>query len=148
MINEEKLRDKVAEILLSPQKKGQLNRIMLAICEALDKQRTSTQNRSLHLLFTQTSELCLEHGVEMRDIVLDEIPIECTPANIKWLWKRVQKGLFKKKSTRELKKTGEIDIVWDNMNKLFIERTNGKVSLPEFPHDEAKKEEFEKQMMS
>lgn len=103
------------------------------VIEGKKNQRTLTQNSSMHVLFKQVSDQCLEKGVEMRDIVRDEIPIECTPENIKWLWKRVQKGLFRKKSTAELKKTGEIDTVYDNFNKLIAERTKGEIEVPPFP---------------
>lgn len=99
----------------------------------MDKQRTIKQNSSIHLLFKQISDICIEKGIDMREIVQDEVPIQCTPENIKWLWKLLQKALFGKKSTTQLKKSGEIEIVYDNFNKILIDRTNGEVSLPPFP---------------
>ena len=75
----------------------------------------------------------MDKGVDMREIVRKEVPIQCTPENIKWLWKLLQEALFGKKSTTELKKSGEIEIVYDNFNKILIERTNGEISLPKFP---------------
>lgn len=105
-------------------------------CETCKKEidkRTTTQNNSLHLLFAQISKECMDKGIDMRQIVRDEVPIECTPENIKWLWKLLQEALFKKKSTTELKKTGEIEIVYDNFNKIISERTQGEIILPPFP---------------
>lgn len=97
------------------------------------QQRTLKQNSSLHLLFKQISDDCMEKGIDMREVVKKEVPIPCTPANIKWLWKLLQEALFKTKSTTELKKTGEIEVVYDTFNKILIERTNGEISLPPFP---------------
>ena len=106
------------------------------ICETCGKQinsRTLTQNNSLHLLFKQISDECMEKGIDMRKIVRDEVPIQCTPENIKWLWKLLQEALFKKKSTTKLKKSGEIEVVYDNFNAILSERTKGEISLPPFP---------------
>ena len=106
----------------------------------LPQKRTIPQNNSLHLLFEQLSKECLDKGIEMRDLVKEEIPIEATPENLKWLWKLLQNALFKTKSTTELKKTGQIEIVYDAFNKILIERTNGEISLPDWPSLETQKE--------
>mgnify|MGYP001583546275 CR=1 FL=1 len=107
----------------------------------LPQKRTLPQNSALHLLFTQLSKECLDKGIEMRDLVKEEIPIEATPENIKWLWKLLQNALFKTKSTTELKKTGQIEIVYDAFNKILIERTNGEISLPDWPSLETQTKE-------
>lgn len=102
-------------------------------CQHCAKTRTDQQNRAMHLLFKQISDECIAKGIDMRHIVKDNVPIQCTPENIKWLWKLLQKALFGTKSTADLKKTGEIEVVYDNFNKILVERTNGEVSLPDFP---------------
>ena len=107
----------------------------------LPQKRTLPQNSALHLLFTQLSKECLDKGIEMRDLVKEEIPIEATPENIKWLWKLLQNALFKTKSTTELKKTGQIEIVYEAFNKILIERTNGEISLPDWPSLETQTKE-------
>lgn len=107
---------------------------------------TRQQQKALHLLFTQVSKECMDKGIEMRHLVDKEIPIQATPENMKWLWKQLQDGLFKTKSTTELKKTGEIEIVYDEFNKLLIERTQGEISLPPFPSSEATMEALEEEM--
>ena len=145
-MNEEKLKEGIIAILLSYPEgftNKTIDRLIDLFYRMNDKKRTIPQNNALHVLFQQLSDECLEKGVEMRDLVRDEVPIQCTPANIKWLWKKVQKGLFKKKSTTELKKTGEIEIVYDNFNKLVIERTKGEISLPPFPHNPERQKEHE-----
>ena len=107
----------------------------------LPQKRTIPQNSALHLLFEQLSKECLDKGIEMRDLVKEEVPIECTPENLKWLWKLLQNALFKTKSTTELKKTGQIEIVYEAFNKILIERTNGEISLPPFPSLETQTKE-------
>src|SRR3990167_11419155 len=102
-------------------------------CSHCQNTRTNTQNNSLHLLFSQISKECMDKGIDMREIVRKEVPIQCTPENIKWLWKLLQEALFGKKSTTELKKSGEIEIVYDNFNAIITERTKGEISLPPFP---------------
>lgn len=95
--------------------------------------RTLKQNNSLHLLFEQLSKECLEKGIDMRVLVKKEFPIEATPENLKMLWKKLQYALFGTKSTTELKRDKQIEIVYDNFNKIFIERTKGEICLPSFP---------------
>ena len=145
-MNEDKLKDAIAEILMSPQKNKRLDRILDAVYSALDKQRTDQQRKGLHLWFRQISDLCLEHGIDMRMIVKEEVPIPCTPENIKMLWKMIQQSMFGKKSTNDLKKTGEIDLIQDTLIKVFAERTH--LELPPFPFDEAKRKDWEQEKMS
>lgn len=106
-------------------------------CKTQVDKRTNPQNNSLHLLFSQISKECMAKGIDLRQIVREEVPIQCTPENIKWLWKLLQEALFKTKSTTELKKTGEIEVVWDAFNRILIERTKGEISLMPFPSMES-----------
>lgn len=101
--------------------------------KVIEDKRTPKQNNALHKLFEQLSEEMIAKGIDMRMIVREDVPIEPTPENLKWLWKKLQNALFKTMSTTQLKKTGQIEIVWDNFNKILIERTNGEISLPPFP---------------
>ena len=69
----------------------------------------------------------------MRDLVKEEVPIEATAENIKMALETFAKTLYSKpKSTTELKKTGQIEIVYDAFNKILIERTNGENLLAPF----------------
>ena len=123
------VKDGKVRLIGTPPKDGEYEVVLKKITD----NRTLPQNNSLHLLFKQISDECLDKGIDMRIIVRDEIPIECTPSNIKWLWKRLQEGLFGTKSTTELKKTGEIDIVYRNFAKILAERTKGEVAIPDWP---------------
>lgn len=105
-------------------------------CKPKDN-RTDQQNRSLHLFYKQLSDECLAKGIELREIVRDEVPIPVTPENIKWMWKLLQKAMFGTASTTELKRSGDIDKLYDAFNRILIERTKGEVVLPPFPSMES-----------
>jgi len=98
--------------------------------------RTIQQNRSLHLLFKQLSDEAIEKGIDMREIVREEIPIDMTPENVKWLWKKIQKAMYGTKSTTKMKKE-EVDKIYDMFNKILTERTKGELSLPQWPSIES-----------
>ncbi len=102
-------------------------------CEECKNRRTGSQNNAMHLLFSQISKECMDKGIDLREIVRKEVPIQCTPENIKWLWKLLQEALFGTKSTVDLKRSGEINQVYDAFNRILIERTAGEISLPPFP---------------
>ena len=100
---------------------------------AIESTRTLAQNRSLHKLMKELSDECLDKGITLNDIVKDGYEVEATPENLKMLWKKLQNSLFGTKSTTELKKTGQIEVVYRNFNKILIERTSGELSLPPWP---------------
>jgi len=81
----------------------------------------------------ELSDECLDKGITLNDIVKDGYEVEATPENLKMLWKKLQNSLFGTKSTTELKKTGQIEVVYRNFNKILIERTSGELSLPPWP---------------
>lgn len=96
--------------------------------------RTSQQNAALHLFFTQLSEELNDKGMDMRKLIRQEIGLSWTPYNVKtYLWRPVQKALTGKKSTTKLDKTQEINLIYDNLNRIIIERTKGEIDFPLFP---------------
>jgi len=109
--------------------------------EKITPTRSNLQNRSLHKLLSLTADEARDKGIDLRMIVREDMPIEITAENLKILWKKLQEALFGTKSTTELKRTGEIDIVYRNFNNILIERTKGELCLPPFP---SKDEEFDK----
>lgn len=111
--------------------------------KVIEDDRTIHQNSSLHLMFSQLAKECLDKGIDMRQLVKEEVPIEATAENLKWLWKLLQNALFKTDSTTKLKKTGQIEIVYHAFNKILIERTQGEISLPPFPSKETQPKEKE-----
>lgn len=96
--------------------------------------RTLQQNAALHLFFTQLAEELNEKGFDMRTLIRPEIELSWTPYNVKqYLWKPLQEKLLGKKSTTKLNKTEDINLVYDNLNRILIERTKGEINFIPFP---------------
>ena len=93
------------------------------------KKRTLTQNNAIHKYFELVAKESTEAGYEMRDLVLDHIPIPITAESVKELWKAMQFAMLKTSSTSELK-THQVSEIYDAMNVVISERL--KLSIP-FP---------------
>ena len=103
--------------------------------ENVKETRTTQQNRALHLWFTQLAQALNEKHIGVRMILDAKVEVEWTPVLIKEiLWRKLQKAMFGKQSTRQLFKSKEIDQLFDTINSIIIERTNGEVILPPFPN--------------
>ena len=98
----------------------------------LAEARTSRQNRALHLLFEKVAKALNERGFSAHDIISQKVEMFWTPVIIKELWKKLEKSMYGKTSTTQLRKTEEIDKIYDVFNKMLTERTHGEVSIP-FP---------------
>jgi hypothetical protein len=104
--------------------------------EKPDSTRTGSQNRGIHLWYRQISDLCVENGIDASMMFSKTHDIQMTPEAVKTMWKALQLALFGKKSTTELKKTGEIDKLQDHFIRFFAEKF--ELELPPFPSDEGK----------
>lgn len=102
--------------------------------ESTEHKRTPTQNDSLHLWFTQVADILNESGLDMRALIRPEVDISWTCYTVKThLWKPLQEIMLGKKSTTELDKKEEINLIYDNLNRIIAKRTKGKIALPPFP---------------
>lgn len=96
------------------------------------KRRTDAQNRSLWLWFQMLAETLNLKGFDMRAIIREDVEIEWTKDSIaNYLWRPLQETMFGSKSTRKLT-SEQINQLYDNLNKIISERTNGEVQIP-FP---------------
>ena len=89
-------------------------------------QRSSNQNRAIHLLFTQISEALDREGHTVQDVTkaIRKAEIRVTPEIVKEvMWKPLQQVMYGKKSTTELSKS-EVDRVYEALNH-FIGREFG-----------------------
>lgn len=98
--------------------------------------RTDQQNKALHKWYELKADQCRQAGVSPRMAFEKTIELEMTPEIMKEIWRSVQKALYGKKSTTELKKSGEIDELVDHLNRFFA-REFFLEETP-FPVDEAK----------
>jgi len=145
-LDEEKLRDKVAEILLSPQKNGQLDRIIDAVYEAMDKQRTSAQNRALHKDCDLIAEKLNDAGYTVQSVIKIDIPFT-TQWVKEFMWKPIMKKMIGKTSTTELKKS---DRSIEEIHEVLMRELGEKLHIEyhEFPFSIEKRIEWEQQMQS
>ena len=99
--------------------------------------RTDVQNRSLHLWLDMVSKELNAAGYNVQLVLKEVVDLEWSGELAKeLLWRPIQKALIKKKSTTELDKLQEIDIVYDHINRYLAERFH--IHVP-FPHDPDKK---------
>lgn len=99
-----------------------------------EKLRTDAQNRAMHKFFEVLAEDMNEHGIDLRAVLVEMqfADISATKQNVKDLvWRPFQVALLNKKSTTELAKQKEIDLIWDNLNRFFIDKF--KYEIPFFP---------------
>jgi hypothetical protein len=100
--------------------------------------RTLKQNSALHLFFTLLADELNEKHFDMRHLIRREVELSWTPYSVKeYLWRPLQKALLGKKSTTQLDKIKDIDIIYDHLNRIITERTNGEVDFPAFPSIES-----------
>ncbi len=95
--------------------------------------RTIQQNSALHLFFRQVSQEFNDKHITVKDFLGGSIDLEFTPEIVKEIWRRIQKGAFSKKSTKELSRSGEIDFIYDALNLYVSGRWGGEVILPPLP---------------
>ncbi|MDD5110859.1 MAG: hypothetical protein PHI63_06665 [Patescibacteria group bacterium] len=82
-------------------------------------QRTSQQNRALHLYFQLVADALNDAGLDMRTVLKPEIEIPWSKASVKeYLWRPIQMIQLQKKSTIQLT-TKDIDTIYDTLN-LFL----------------------------
>lgn len=96
--------------------------------------RTLTQNKALHLYFTQIADALREKGLTMNHVVklFKHMEIAPTSTNVKEnIWRPIQMALFKKPSTTELK-TEEVTEVYENVSRFLAPMG---ISIP-FPSEE------------
>ena len=95
--------------------------------------RTEQQNKALHLYFTLLAEELNAAGLTVQATLKPGVELDWTPGLIKEvLWRQTQKALLKKRSTTELNKQQEIDLIYDTINRHLSERFPGLPHVP-FP---------------
>ncbi len=94
-------------------------------------QRTTQQNKSLHLFFTQVSDACVERGIDQKRIIeaMEGYPVPSTPEFIKGRWAVIQAHMYGTTSTTELDTT-QIDKIYDMLNLIFGEELGVHKPLP------------------
>ena len=95
--------------------------------EKFKKFRSNQQNSALHLYFNLLAEELNQHGLDMKHFL--KVDISWSGLMVKeLLWKPLQKVYLGEKSTTKLK-TEDIDKIYDILNKVISERSNGNIQV-------------------
>lgn len=105
--------------------------------------RTNEQNKALHLWLHMKAQQCREAGVTAQMAFAETVELEMSDEMMKVIWKTIQKALFNKKSTADLDKHGEIDEIYEHMNRFFAKEPFYLDGI-DFPHDEDKRKMVER----
>lgn len=97
----------------------------------MEKIRTITMNRALHLAFTQISTLLVEQGIDQRTITkdLDGYSAPVTPEFLKLVFKTIMYTMYRKESTTALT-TSEMTNCFDVFAKFLAETYGIEVTWP------------------
>jgi hypothetical protein len=92
------------------------------------------QRKAMHVWFDQLGEAMNEKHIDMRAFLRKDIEIPWSGWAVKeFIFKPLMAQRYGKKSTNDLFKSGEIDMLYDVINKEVIERTKGQVEVPAWP---------------
>ena len=86
----------------------------------MEGQRTTAQNRALHLLFTQIAEALNESGLDVREVIKVDTPWNSYLVK-DILWRTIQRKVVRKEHTSDLSKD-EIDKIYEILNRALGEK--------------------------
>jgi len=100
------------------------------------RQRTLRQNKSLHKLCADASQLCNEHGIDM-PILMQHYRINTTPESIKDIIRETGHQKFGKISTADLTTT-ELQACFMDFRENLIRISNGhiEINFPSFTNSD------------
>jgi len=98
----------------------------------MEKTRTETQNSALHLYFSHLSDELNNAGYTVQLVLKEKMDLDFTPSSVKeLLWRPAQQAILGKKSTTELSKFEDIDLVYDHLNRHISEKFKIHVAWPD-----------------
>lgn len=98
--------------------------------EIASKKRTTAQNRSLHLLFTQLADDLNSAGKDLQTTLKKDVSVPWTPELTKsLLWKPIMKAVTGKESTAQMT-TVELQKCFDILSKHLGETLAMSISFP------------------
>ena len=95
--------------------------------------RTEVQNNALHLYCEQVAEALNDAGLTIEKVIKSfTMEHEWTKSLVKeLLWREAQRFAVKKESTIELDKLGEINKVWEVMNRFLAKLKIESIPFPD-----------------
>lgn len=96
----------------------------------MEKKRTLTQNKALHLYFRLLAEELNKAGLDMKKVLNPGVEIPWNEKSVKeFLWRPIQDASVQKESTTQIE-TKEIDKVYDILNRHIGEKFGVHVPFP------------------
>jgi hypothetical protein len=97
----------------------------------------------MHLYFTHVAQELNNAGLPIRETLANyKVDLDWSPETIKELvWRPIQKALLGVTSTRDLKKTEDIDRVYEHVNRFLGEKLGVHVPFPNDP-DKHKEQQY------
>lgn len=93
-------------------------------------QRSSQQNRALHLYFKQVAEALNDAGYDMKKVLKEEVDIPWTTESVKnHLWRPIQKILLNKESTTEMN-TFDPTEVYNCLSRHLAQKFDIRIEFP------------------
>lgn len=93
--------------------------------------RTGQQNKALHLFFMLLAQELNEAGLSAQLVLKEKMELNWSPEMVKeLLWRPAQRAILKKKSTTDLKKQEEIDLIYDHLNRHLSEKFGIHIDFP------------------
>jgi len=93
-------------------------------------QRTTQQNKSLHLYFEHLAQELNEAGLDMKATLREDAEIPWNGDRVKeFLWKPVMQAQLGKRSTTEMT-TKDIDLVFDTITRYIASKHGLQVDFP------------------
>jgi len=128
-----KVKNKIKQFLLN----GQINECLqfIELVKVTQTERTQQQHNALFLWFTMIEKEAENSGVTWNQLVGHTHQLRITSEGLHTMCKQLQKALWGQTSTKQLKKTGQIDILVEHFVDLF---SKVGMTLPPFPSDEEK----------
>jgi hypothetical protein len=107
--------DQFCEYIRANQDKGQ-------IYEIIKPTRTQHQNSAIHAYCREVAEVMAAHGMDMKTVIKDGVPIEPTMYLVKdYMWRPVQEAVTGVKSTTRVNKF-EVNEVYEHLSRLLVEK--------------------------
>jgi len=114
--------------------------------ESVKTPRTDSQNKAMHVFFNHVAKALNEAGLSVTEVLSQATELDWTEYRVKeLLWKKSLKKLYGKDSTTQMKKTEEIDNVYEHINRFlsqgFVKNDTGErvfIESIEFPNSKNK----------
>lgn len=101
--------------------------------DAKRRVRTPRQNRALHLFFSMLAEELNAAGYSVKLVMEKKMDVEWDPRLIKeLLWRPAQRAVLGSDSTKLLRKSEDIDRVYDTLNRFLGQHFGIHVEWPHY----------------